>query len=310
MIGLFTENTYNSQMAREKQQQQAKNAFNDGAAKWQRKSAIKGVYSLIEHRNSIVLGELQKRPKRAKFLDIGCGTGQLVIEAGKNDYEAIGVDYAEEMIRHCNENRLIARTQAEFQFGSIFDLPVEKRSFEVVSALGFIEYLPQVQLEKFFLRVTDLISEKGLFLVGTRNRLFNITALNRFSEIEIELGNFENLTQQAIAFQDVSPTGNLEFLDQFGRIEPQPETHPETGGIRVDTRYQYSPGEICHRLKRAGYVVERIYPVHYHPFPPACKSDHLEEHARVAAYAQQRAPRDLRLVPWCSSMIISAYRKT
>jgi hypothetical protein len=50
--------------------------------------------------------------------------------------------------------------------------------------------------------------------------------------------------------------------------------------------------------------------VHYHPFPPACKPDHLEEHARVAAYAQQCAPRDLRLVPWCSSMIISAYRKT
>lgn len=293
------------------QQRQAKKVFNEGADAWQKQSQYSESYSLIEHRNSIVMSELLEYPKCARLLDVGCGSGQLVIEACGNSYAATGIDYAREMIQHCLENATSAGVDADFQLGSIFDLSFAGSQFEVISALGFIEYLSQSELEEFFKLVGQLLTDSGRLLIGTRNRLFNVTTLNQFTQIEIELDTFDSLVQQALVFQDANLLNQgFEFLARFAEIQRQPETHPETGGIRVDTRYQYSPGELYHRLDCAGYDIDQIYPVHYHPFPPGFKSDHPDEHARVATYAQHHGARDKRLIPWCSTLVISARRKT
>jgi len=292
------------------QQRQAKKVFNESADAWQKQSQHSESYSLIEHRNSIVMNELLRYSTSARLLDVGCGTGQLVIEACGNNHVATGVDYAKEMIEHCLQNAASAGVNADFQLGSIFDLSFSENQFEVISALGFIEYLSQSELEEFFKLVGQLLTDSGRLVIGTRNRLFNVATLNQFTQIEIDLDTFDSLVQQALVFQDVSlQYQGFEFLAKFAEIQRQPKMHPETGGIRVDTRYQYSPGELYHRLDYAGYDIDQIYPVHYHSFPPGFKSDHPDEHARVAAYAQYHGAHDRRLIPWCSTLVISAHRK-
>ena len=291
-----------------KSQEQAKKAFDQCADEWHQKASSKTTYSMIEHRNSVVLDQLRGWPQNTRFLDIGCGTGQLVVEAAKSGFDSVGVDYAEGMIRHCEQNTHAAGVKAQFVLGSFFDMTMENNSFEVVSALGFVEYLAQAELEEFLHRARDLLVDEGVLLVGTRNRLFNITTLNKFSEIEMELGNFENLVRQAMSFQKRSDSPGFEFLDSFAKVEPQPQAHPETGGIQVSSRFQYSPGELYYRLGQAGFVMKELFPVHYHAFPPAMKDIHLEEHLRIAAYAQEQGASDLGLVPWCSSLILSASR--
>jgi hypothetical protein len=212
------------------------------------------------------------------------------------------------MIEYGLRNAREANVVANFELSSIFDVSTSKREYDVISALGLIEYLPQPQLGEFFQIVSEMLVVGGTFLFGTRNRLFNVTSLNKFTNIEIELGNFEHLLRQAIAFQSSETKSRpLEFLKDFAGIEPQPDRHPNTG-IDVDTRYQYSPGELYGRLQSSGYQLENVYPVHYHAFPPGFKEDYLVEHERAARFVQDHAPTDLRIVPWCSTLVFATSR--
>ena len=290
------------------QQDQARAAFTETAEIWQRKSESKTGYSLIRDRNAVVLAELSRFPIGARLLDIGCGTGQLVVEAAKQGYYSKGIDYSESMIKHCVDNAVEAQVAAEFENTSIFDASGQDNSFDLISAIGLIEYIPQTLLDSFFHKVDALLASNGKLLLGTRNRLFNVTSLNEFTSLEIELKNFDNLVRQAIAFQSCN-SPNFEFLGSFAGIEPQPESHPHTE-IDVDTRFQYSPGEIYGRMEAYGYQIEGIYPIHYHAFPPGFKQDHLSQHQKIAQFVQLNAATDLRLVPWCSTLIFAARRST
>jgi len=290
------------------QQNQARANFTETADAWQHKSEDEREYSLIQNRNSIVLGKLLNFPQHAKFLDIGCGTGQLAIQAACHGYHATGIDYSETMIKHCIDNAMKVGASVQFKYLSIFDFPTTNKTFDLISALGFIEYLSQPQLALFFQKTSEMLPRGGKLLIGTRNRLFNVTSLNQFTNIERELGNFDNLLRQAMAFQSVSSTDkNFDFLEEFASIEAQPEVHPHTG-VKVDTRYQYSPGEIYARLKMEGYKLDRIYPVHYHAFPPSVKEDYIADHEKVARFVQEHASSDMRLIPWCSTLIFSVRR--
>ena len=82
------------------QQLQAQSVFNKTADLWQQKSQGSETYSLIQDRNELVLSELLTFPTESKFMDVGCGTGQLVMEAARNGYSATGIDYSESMIKH------------------------------------------------------------------------------------------------------------------------------------------------------------------------------------------------------------------
>ncbi len=291
------------------QQEQARDTFNRKADQWQQQSNSEQDYSLIKSRNAIVLAELSTYSKGARFLDIGCGTGQLVIEAARQGYLSTGVDYSENMIKHCVKNTRNAEVTAEFELRSIFDISTDNREYDVVSALGFIEYIPQSMLDSFFAKVIQMLPIGGKFLLGSRNRLFNVTSLNKFTEIEVGLGTFENLLQQAIAFHlGEAHYKDFSFLLPFSRTQPQPDTHPETG-VEVTTRYQYSPGELFARLQASGCQLNSIYPVHYHAFPPGIKQAHLDEHYRVAHHMEESSEFDLRTLPWCSTMVFSVSRE-
>jgi len=290
------------------QQTQARATFNEIADAWQKLSQKSEKYSLVQNRNALVLKELSSWPQCSRFLDIGCGTGQLVVEAASSGHQAKGIDYSSAMIDHCRDNARKAQVDAEFELISIFDVSTASKEYDVISALGFIEYLPRTQLDTFINKVTDMLAIDGKLLVGSRNRLFNVTSLNEFTDIEIELGNFDNLLRQAMAFQSAEAQDtSFTFLEAFVNAEPQPNSHPNTG-VNVDTRYQYSPGEIYSRLQAAGYRLDAIYPVHFHAFPPQFKKDNLVEHERIARFIQEQAPSDIRVIPWCSTLIFVASR--
>jgi len=79
------------------QQDQAKSFFKGHASEWQRKAAAR-VYSLINDRHRAVHRTLDQYSVGSGLLDVGCGAGQLAIEAASKGYEAIGIGFAEEMI--------------------------------------------------------------------------------------------------------------------------------------------------------------------------------------------------------------------
>ena len=211
------------------QQDETKRFFGAKADDWQREASDDAAtYSVIHHRNRTVLHVLDGLGRGARFLDVGCGSGQLVIEAARRGMRAEGNDFADAMIENCQANRAAAGVAATFHRGSFFDLPVQPEAFDAISALGFIEYLPLDGIMAFFERGFAMLRPGGALIVGSRNRLFNLLSLNAFTLLEAELGTVDALLRESVALQGSnSAEAAFAALRPLERTDPQPESHPE-----------------------------------------------------------------------------------
>lgn len=292
------------------QREQTRDYFRSAAADWQDKSAnASGAYSVIDGRKRAVLDVIGRVEGMKRFLDVGCGTGQLTIAVAQRGFAAEGIDFADEMIVQCEANARAADVVPRFIRGSFFDVPLETGVYDVISAQGFIEYISPDEADTFFRRCAGLLRPGGAIAVGSRNRLFNAFSLNDFTRLEGEMGTLWSLMAEAMTLQSAPSTeAALLALRRYERIDAQPDRQPLTG-IPVETRYQYSPADLVYRLRRCGLTTRTLYPVHYHGLPPAVKAQQPELHNRIALAVEAIGLRDHRLVPFSSSFVIEARRE-
>lgn len=292
------------------QQEQTRRYFRSAAADWQDRSLeAAGRYSVIEGRNQAVLDVISRTEGAARFLDVGCGTGQLVIAAAGRGVEAEGIDFADEMIVQCNANAKAAGVSARFHRGSFFEARYEDEAYDVISAQGFIEYISPDETDEFFRRCARMLRPGGALAVGSRNRLFNAFSLNAFTSLESDLGTLGTLIAEATTLHCCSTMeAALAALRRHERIDPQPDRHPVTG-VPVEARYQYAPADLIYRVRHCGLTPSMLFPVHFHGFPPSIKSEHPELHHQLALVAAEIGARDHRLMPFCSSFVLEARRE-
>jgi 2-polyprenyl-3-methyl-5-hydroxy-6-metoxy-1,4-benzoquinol methylase len=291
------------------QQGQTLDYFKTHAEDWQRK-AVDDAYSLIENRHLAVLETMKGYPKGSSLLDVGCGTGQLAVEASRIGWTATGIDFAQEMIDVCRANNLSAKTNAEFICSSIFEADLKPRSFDVISAQGFIEYISLSQLDSFLDLVRTTLKPNGAIALGSRNRLFNLHTLNAFTELERALGTLDRLITEGLILQSAKTQEEaVARLRELNYEYEQPETHPLTG-VKVDTRFQFSPADLTTRLSRHQLRVTKIYPVHYHPLPIVMMEEAVcnDVHNQLAKFASANWLSRHCLVPYSSSYVIEAVR--
>jgi len=287
------------------QEKQTQHYFDTHADDWHLKSIGSSErYNVITARNAAVTKTIDKMPSVNRFLDVGCGTGQLVIDVAKRGIASKGIDFAPDMIRLCEENRSIAGVEAEFSCLSFFDFPDEAGRYDVVSAQGFIEYISPTETDVFLAKSFSLLRKGGSLVVGSRNRLFNVMSLNDYTLAELRLGTIEPLVAEATALQrSVSWNAAIEALAAHEKIYVQPERHPHTG-IEVEVRYQYSPADLIKRGREFGFVPMNIFPVHFHGLPVSTKDAHPELHVELANIIAQKSSDDFRLVPYCSTFVL------
>lgn len=103
-----------------------------------------------------------------KVLDVGCGPGILLSRMARNNLELVGLDCCPEMITEAKKRT--AWTNVKLVVGRIQELPFEDETFDAVSALGVLEYLPDV------IEGLDEIAR-----VTKPNRLIVVSMLNAFS---------------------------------------------------------------------------------------------------------------------------------
>jgi SAM-dependent methyltransferase len=309
MGGLCCNPSHLERKSMNKQQNQALDYFRSNVADWQSK-ATTDVYNVIEDRHSAVKHAIKRHGNVKGFLDVGCGTGQLCIEVDALGTRSVGIDFAPEMIAKCVENAQSAGSKAEFKCASAFEAPFTNESFDAVSAQGFIEYITLEQLHDFLKVAHDILRVGGVLALGNRNRLFNVLSLNDYTMMEALLGTLGHLTEEAVLIEKaVSQEDAIQRLGKFEHSYGHPVSHPETG-IKVDTRYQYSPSELVQKLVSFGFKVECLYPVNYHAFPSALLSDpgYKNMHLYMAASVRLHNYDVHQLLPFSSSFVISAIK--
>jgi SAM-dependent methyltransferase len=276
------------------QQAEARRYFKRAASDWKALAAgTTQAFNIIKARNEFVVMVAKERQAK-RFLDVGCGTGELVHELSPVA-QAVGIDYAEEMIQHAR------RGPGTFSCASVFDF--DMAGFDLISANGFIEYVAYAQMLDFFERVAKALPVGGSLVIGSRNRLFNLVSANAFTKHELEVGAVPGLLEEAAFWTE-------------GRGQPKAVTslqdadtaHAQTGGIEVSTRFQYTPLQLIEVLRDKGLEVEEVYPIHVH-VNPAFRANAPARHNAIAEQLQIEARGNNTLLVNASTFMLHAVKR-
>lgn len=294
------------------QQQETLKYFNRHAKDWAKNANAQSLnkINVIRQRNGFVLKVINERKKTNLFLDIGCGTGDLVCQIASKGINAIGIDFSKKMIDMAkNKAEKSKYTKTTFKCCPFFDFSFEPNTYDVISANGFIEYISYKELNLLLSLCRKALKRNGSLVLGSRNRLFNVFSLNEFTKEEISSGNINQLIIESI---ELMISKNIKELASFKPVPLQKrgKNHPDTG-IDVSTRYQYTPVQLINILKKSDFKTEEIYPVHIHGIPPNMKDKYPAIHRVISNYLQEWSNRNERfyLIPQSSSFMIHAIKK-
>ena len=293
------------------QQSQAKTYFNGNAVAWREKAEGEDTnkVNIIEQRNGFVAQVCDERPSTRSFLDIGCGTGELVCLMAEKGVDAVGIDYAPEMVE-LGQKMALAQgfERARFVCTSFFDFDLKKESQDVIAANGFIEYISPEELLTLFDRVSEALNPGGSFVVGSRNRLFNLVSMNAFTQQEYDGDGYPLLLEEAIAWSSGHLSAKMKDSSNLLKIASAPlqarDTQHADTGIQVTTRLQYTPLQLIHLLTERGLSAVEVYPVHVHAVSPSFKKEKPDMHAAFSRKLQGVARETASLLVQSSSFML------
>lgn len=284
-----------------KQQKQTKVFFEKEARNWSLRADFSSnkIPNTIIQRNSFVI-EMIKKYKKKKHLDIGCGSGDLCFYASKIAKKSIGIDFSSKMISIANKK--FNRKNLSFIDGNIFNYQ-PKDKFDVISAVGFLEYLSFDEINKIISYCYKNLTRSGILILGSRNRLYNLFSLNKFTEFEAKLKTHKKFLKEAIDLNKFTLTNFLK--NNKNSFEETPFSQPTTTGIKVNVRNQFTPGQINSLLSKHKFKINEISPINYHPVSPAIYNKGDKEMRKISNLIMMEKNK-LALIPFSSSFIISA----
>lgn len=284
-----------------KQQKQTKLFFEKEAKNWSLRAdfSTNKIPNTIIQRNSFVI-EMIKKYKKKKHLDIGCGSGDLCFYASKITKQSIGIDFSSKMISIANKK--FNKRNLSFIDDNIFNYQ-PKEKFDVISAVGFLEYLSFEEINKIISYCYKNLTKNGILILGSRNRLYNLFSLNRFTEFEAKLKTYKKFLKEAIDLNKFTLTKFLKNNKNY--FEETPFSQPTTTGIKVNVRNQFTPGQINNLLSKHNFKINEISPINYHPVSPAIYNKGDKEIKKISNLIMMQKNK-LALIPFSSSFIISA----
>ncbi len=283
------------------QQKQTKTFFEKEAFKWSERADIvkNSVPNTIIQRNTFAL-KIIKKYNLKNHLDAGCGSGDLCFASSKITKNSVGLDFSKKMISIANKK--FKRKNLQFYDQSVFDFKTS-RKFDAISAIGFLEYLSFDEIKKFISHCDKLMTDDGVLILGSRNRLYNLFSLNKFTELELNLKSYKNLIKESI---DLNKSNLKNFLkNNKNKMEETPFRQPTTTGIKVNVRNQFSPGQINNLLSKLNFNIIDLEPINYHPVSPKIYNLGNNDYRKISNFIMKDGDK-LPLIPFSSSFIVAA----
>lgn len=274
------------------QKRVTKEFFNQVSSEWfERTYDPKGDYlkfPVNKLRKDVTLLEIDnlKIKKGSKSLDIGCGTGQMVLDLLRRGYKASGVDIATGMIDEANKNikQLDIETNQSSNIFSVSDLSDIKNDeeYDFVTGLGLLEYLETDK--ELFSVLKNITKDNGYVLVECRNKFFNLFTGNDYTLNILKNNKGSRLLKDFIDAQRFSPNKITDVQKKLGDIyikianalkdikyKDNKKTYSKYP--KLMNRRQHSPQELEASAKKYGFSLEYIVYYHLHPFPPVYERD-------------------------------------
>ncbi|MBD1168999.1 class I SAM-dependent methyltransferase [Pelagibacterales bacterium SAG-MED08] len=284
-----------------KQQKQTKFFFNQDAKNWAARSDFKTnkTFNIIQERNSYVIRQIKKYNLKS-LLDVGCGIGDLCYLAAKEIRSSVGIDYASEMIRIAKKK--FKKKNLNFINESFFKYEPENK-FDCISANGFIEYISLNDIKKFLEQSNNLLNKNGYLVFGTRNRLFNLFSLNKFSTNELRKKSFKNFYEESILLNQLQLNDFIKL--KKNKFEEVPFKQPMTN-INVDKRHQFSPLQLVDILLKHNFKIIDIHPANYHPVMPSLNFKNKKYKGFAHHVFNLNDKNKLPYIPFSSTFMITA----
>ncbi|MDP2937935.1 MAG: class I SAM-dependent methyltransferase [Candidatus Omnitrophota bacterium] len=127
------------------------------------------------------------------ILDIGCGEGYGSHFLAGFVKKTVGIDYDKEIISYAKNK--YQKDNLDFYAIEVKDLSSFSNKFDAICSFQVIEHIPDTKA--FLEQIKDLLTEKGIFICSTPNRLdaspHGDTPLNRFHVKEYLINEFKAL---------------------------------------------------------------------------------------------------------------------
>jgi ubiquinone/menaquinone biosynthesis C-methylase UbiE len=110
---------------------------------------------------------LKGLPSNTLVLDLGTGTGVLLQFLLQKRFEVIGIDFSKDMIEKTKEK--IGKKQGTLVLGDIENLPFQKETFDIVTAMTTLEFVKNVK--KLLQEIRRVLKSGGQFILGVLTSL-------------------------------------------------------------------------------------------------------------------------------------------
>ena len=121
------------------------------------------------HQGTLSLVDLAKGDS---VLDIGCGTGKLILAAEQiigHEGTAVGLDVEKGMIAQAKQHARQSGSHAQFEVASIDQIPYPDNSFDVVTSTLVYHHLTEAQKEAGFAELYRVLKPNGRLLIADLN---------------------------------------------------------------------------------------------------------------------------------------------
>lgn len=164
--------------------------------------------------------------KPRKILDLGCGTGSILLPLAKQGFDCMGVDLSAEMLAEAEHKarggglsvRLACQDMTELELGEAFDC--------ILSLCDSMNYLTEErQLAAAFARVVQHLKKDGIFLfdMNTEYKFREILGQNIFASAEEDAAyiwenNYdaeEKINEYYVSFFIEQENGLYERIEEF-----------------------------------------------------------------------------------------------